>query len=117
MNVARYDSPGGVSNPMPGLQGVDRAQTAPGSEGVRPEATAGAVVGSVMPRSVMYAPSTPIAEVQVLSGDTCAFSDDRPIHQSDLLPQATAASSTGAGDGRVRGPSHPNSEFGAGPEV
>lgn len=29
--MASYDSPGGVSNPMPGLQGVDRLLAAPGT--------------------------------------------------------------------------------------
>jgi hypothetical protein len=72
-----------------------------------------------MSGSVVASPavSTPFAssqvaanmpQVPVLSGDTCAFSDDQPLHQSPLLPHADAASSTGAGMGSVSTPHHPN---------
>jgi hypothetical protein len=73
---------------------------APGSAGVSASKTTGGVIGSVQPRSVMFAPSGPVPEVAVREGDTCAFSDDVPVHPSALLPgDAGQFMTTGAGEG------------------
>jgi hypothetical protein len=73
---------------------------APGSAGVSASETTGGVVGSVQPRSVMFAPSGPVPEVTVRAGDTSSFSDDVPLHPSVLLPgDAGQYLATGAGRG------------------
>ena len=104
--MASYDSPGFQDRTPAGP--VNQSTGAPGSEGVSASDTAGAVIGSAQPRSVLFAPSVPVPEVRVHAGDTTGFSDDQPIHQSPLLPHAAEASSTGAGDGNVVTPHHPN---------
>jgi hypothetical protein len=88
-----FGGPGGyASSGAPGSAGVSASKTTGG--------TTGGTIGSVQPRSVMFAPSGPVPEVAVREGDTCAFSDDVPVHPSALLPgDPDQFMTTGAGAG------------------
>src|SRR5262249_10189052 len=112
----QYSSPGPL---FAGDSGAYASTGAPGTEGVSAGALTGPVVGYT-PVTFVYqsVQPQPPPHVPVHSGATTAFSDDEPLHQSPLLPEAAAASSTNAGSGHPRGPGHPNAPGSpAGPEV
>jgi hypothetical protein len=101
---------GQYSDPPFGMSQSIAHTGATGSEGVTAAQSSGPVVGSVMPRSVMFAPSTSIPEVQVVSGDTCSSSADGPVPPSgDPMTGLSLAQicETGAGAGTVHGAGNP----------
>lgn len=81
---------------------------APGSP-PSPGGSAGPVVGRPAVLGSFDSSQLPVSRVDVTSGDTCAFSDDVPVHDSPLLPGSPEPyMSTGAGDGRAEHIPHPN---------
>jgi hypothetical protein len=116
--MASYDSPGGVSNPMPGLQGVDRAQTAPGtpSPGAVPDtdsAGTGAEAGThgnsafVVPNygSLVNGDRVDVSPADVLvSTQELSYGPAR----DPLTGIGAELGDTGAGHGSVQGAGNPN---------
>jgi hypothetical protein len=86
----------GITNPMStGLGGSSSPDVA--------AATAGPVVGTPVVSSVYVSSQLPEGRptLPVTSGDSSGFSDDRPIHESPLLPGSAYAAETGIGHGHA----------------
>jgi hypothetical protein len=102
--LAGYDSQEWIDE-YPGGQ-APTGTGAPGSEGITAAQSFGPVVGtpivSIPGVSSQLAEGRPTLAVQ--SGDTSAFSSDRPVNPGPLLPDWQGASETGAGAGRVHAP-------------
>jgi hypothetical protein len=120
--MASYDSPGGVSNPMPGLQGMDRAQTAPGSPspgalpdtdsaGTGPEAGTVGNSAFVVPNfgSLVNGDRVDVSPADVLVSSQAASYGPSP---DPLTGVGAALGSTGAGEGHAAGPPHPTAGVG-----
>ena len=93
-----------------GGNGAAYASTgAPGTEGITAAESAGPVVGSPVISAPFGSSQVPanMAHVDVVSGDTSAFSSDRPVNPGPLLPDWQGASVTGAGSGSPHD-RHPN---------
>jgi hypothetical protein len=117
--VARYDSPN-FPDQVPGFAARNSHDymSAPGSDSPGDPGPTGQVIGS----AVVSAPfgSSQLPEnrpvLPVTAGDSCGFSDDKPIHDNTAFLAGgrlgNSPSETGAGRGQADHVHHPNAMTG-----